>query len=72
MRLPGDHFALTAEEMGAIEAGPDDAARLAMLTDTIEPHDFDTCRAFVAEGDQAGDATHRAPTVGALTWTGWT
>ena len=70
MTCLGVHFALTAEDVAALQALDDEQERLAFLQEEIEERYFVEPRTYVAESDKSWDAMHRALSDGKLTWDG--
>lgn len=62
----GVFFALTSEEVHALETCASDEDRRDLLVSEIEPRYFDEGRAFMAETDKAWEAIHRVLADGAL------
>lgn len=69
MSCLGVHFALTQEEVMALQAIDSDDDRLNHVTEDIEEHYFED-KAYVAESDKSWDAMHRALSDGMLSWSG--
>ncbi len=70
MSCLGVHFALSEEEVAALRAREDDAARLEHVQEVIEESYFRESRELMAENDKAWDAMHRTLADGQLTWDG--
>ena len=70
MSCLGVHFALTPEEVSALEAFDDEQDRLAFVQEELEERYLEEPKAYAAESDKAWDAMHRALSDGRLTWDG--
>jgi hypothetical protein len=70
MSCLGVHFALTAEDVAALEALEDDQERLAFLQEELEERYLNEQKSYAAESDKSWDAMHRALSDGQLSWTG--
>ena len=70
MSCLGVHFALTPEEVSALEAFDDEQDRLAFVQEELEERYLEEPKAYTAESDKAWDAMHRALSDGRLTWDG--
>jgi hypothetical protein len=70
MSCLGVHFALTPDEVSALESIDDEADRLAYLQEEIEERYFQAPTTHIAQSDKSWDAMHRALADGRLTWTG--
>jgi hypothetical protein len=68
----GVHFALTSDEISALEGFADDADRLSYLLNQIETPYFEEPKSYIAESDKSWDGMHRTLSDGRLTWTGGT
>lgn len=62
----GVFFALTSEELQALEACTSDEERRDLLSSEIEPRYFENERLFMAETDKAWEAIHRVLADGEL------
>jgi hypothetical protein len=70
MSCLGVHFALTSEDVAALQAIDDEQERLEFLQAEIEERYFAEPRTYVAESDKSWDAMHRALADGKLSWDG--
>ena len=72
MSCLGVHFALTEDDVAALESLEDEQDRLAHLQEVLEAKYFDDAKTYIAESDKSWDAMHRTLSDGELTWEGGT
>jgi uncharacterized protein DUF1877 len=72
MSCLGVHFALTAEDVAALQSFSDEKERLSYLQEELEERYFSEGQSYIAESDKSWDAMHRALSDGQLTWDGGT
>ena len=72
MSCLGVHFALTREDVEALESIDEEQERLSYLQEELEERYFKFLKIYVAESDKSWDAMHRALSDGQLTWDGGT
>lgn len=70
MSCLGVHFALSDEDVAALQALDDEQERLSFLQEELEERYFSESQAYVAESDKSWDAMHRALSDGTLAWDG--
>lgn len=66
----GVHFALTAEDVAALEALEDEQERLEFLQEELEERYMAEPKTYAAESDKSWDAMHCALSDGQLSWDG--
>ena len=72
MSCLGVHFALTADDVAALQAFEDEQERVSFLQDELEDRYLAQPQTYAAESDKAWDAMHRALSDGKLSWDGGT
>ena len=70
MSCLGVHFALSEEDVAALQAIEDEQSRLSFLQEELEEQSLDESQTYAAESDKSWDAMHRALADGKLTWEG--